>query len=552
MLLKRTTIYCTIMVHYTNILGESSMKSSVVSSKKEKQKRFLKKTVALIAVVAATAAGVGSEGRLAYAEGQTSLNIEYHTQAEIKQFISEHPVRNLGPQYSSQPGGTYQGALTSEVDQDALNAINQIRYIAGLSSNITIDPEQESKAQAAAYVNNANNTLSHYPSRPAGWGSEYDSVYNLGREGAGSSNLGWASYTRTLADNVFFGWMHDGDNSNIDRVGHRRWVINPYMTTTGFGQVGGYTAMYSFGYDDDAFWYHGAGGQVSVWPAPNTPISYFRNDEPWSYSSGTYESGDVRVTLTRTSTGQVWNFSNSGSDGYFNVENSNYGLKGCVIFRPNGIAYSAGDRFNVEITGLSGGNLNYTVEFFDLNSVRYRNLEWEHVNGKSYWYENDERQGTYSDSKCFSYDGTLRGREIYDPASDGWYWLDVNADGAKAIGKEVFMPYIYQNQKNFSEAEILSNAAASGADADGNYEHAELSDQVVKAIKNGTGKWVRYDNNGMMLKGWVKIEGELASLYPDQVGNVYYYDRKTGLMAKGETVIGGKTYYFDETTGVLK
>ncbi len=182
----------------------------------------------------------------------------------------------------------------------------------------------------------------------------------------------------------------------------------------------------------------------------------------------------------------------------------------------------------------------------------YKDLVWETINGKSYWYENNERQGTYSDTKCFSYEGTLRGREIYDPASDGWYWLDVNADGAKAVGKEVFMPYIYQTQGTWSEDEINTNAAASGADAYGNIEHAELADQVKEAINNHTGKWVRYDNNGMMLKGWVKIEGDLAVLYPHQAGNIYYYDRKTGLMAKGKTVIGGTTFYFDETTGVLQ
>ncbi len=200
----------------------------------------------------------------------------------------------------------------------------------------------------------------------------------------------------------------------------------------------------------------------------------------------------------------------------------------------------------------------------DLIGVRYKikinynsntensHLRWENVDGKSYWYENGIRQGTESDSKCFEYEGTLRGREIYDPKSDGWYWLDVIYGGAKAVGKEVFMPYIYQNEADWSEDDINNNAAASGADADGNIEHAELAEQVKRAIQNKSGKWVRYDNEGKMLKGWVTIEGDLASLYPDQVGNRYYYDHKTGLMAKGWTVIDGKEYYFDETTGVLR
>ncbi len=82
--------------------------------------------------------------------------------------------------------------------------------------------------------------------------------------------------------------------------------------------------------------------------------------------------------------------------------------------------------------------------------------------------------------------------------------------------------------------------------------NAEFADQVKRAIHDGSGKWVRYDNEGKMLKGWVTIEGDLADIYPDQAGNTYYYDRKTGLMAKGATVIDGIEYYFDEITGVLR
>ena len=69
-------------------------------------------------------------------------------------------------------------------------------------------------------------------------------------------------------------------------------------------------------------------------------------------------------------------------------------------------------------------------------------------------------------------------------------------------------------------------------------------------MKNKSGKWVRYDKEGKMLKGWVEIKGELAELYPDQKDNVYYYDNFTGLMAKGWITIEGTLYHFDEITGV--
>ncbi len=163
--------------------------------------------------------------------------------------------------------------------------------------------------------------------------------------------------------------------------------------------------------------------------------------------------------------------------------------------------------------------------------------------GKMFWYEDNRIQGTYYDKKCFSYDGTLRGREIFDPASDGWYWLDVIYNGAKATGKEVFMPYVYQEEDSWTDSKKREVA---------NESDQGMGDQVYDAIINKRGKWVRYDENGKMLKGWVTIEGGLATIYPDQAGNKYYYDQRTGLMAKGKTVIDGQEYYFDETTGVLQ
>ena len=173
------------------------------------------------------------------------------------------------------------------------------------------------------------------------------------------------------------------------------------------------------------------------------------------------------------------------------------------------------------------------------------NCVWNTVNGKSYWYENGIKQGTYDDAAGVMGDGTIRGREIYDPASDGWYWLDSVYFGAKAVNKEVWIPYIFQNESDMNLAEMQNVSSNSDGGMDG------LGNVVYNAMLYGTGKWVRYDENGKMFKGWVTITGSLASLYPAQKGNTYYYDNQTGLMAKGYVKINGKTYHFDETSGVL-
>ena len=128
--------------------------------------------------------------------------------------------------------------------------------------------------------------------------------------------------------------------------------------------------------------------------------------------------------------------------------------------------------------------------------------------GDIFWYENGKKQGVYGDPLNIwdtQYDKLERGREIYDPVSDAWYWLDACYDGAVARDKEVWMPYVFQG------------------------------------VEDPEGKWVRYDKYGAMIKGW----------YANDNG-VYYYDLLIGAMLKGTHEINGKIYTFDELTGIRK
>ena len=46
-------------------------------------------------------------------------------------------------------------------------------------------------------------------------------------DGTSSSNLGQGY--RNLSTAITDGWIDDGDTSNIDRIGHRRWCLDPRM-----------------------------------------------------------------------------------------------------------------------------------------------------------------------------------------------------------------------------------------------------------------------------------------------------------------------------------
>ncbi len=121
--------------------------------------------------------------------------------------------------------------------------------------------------------------------------------------------------------------------------------------------------------------------------------------------------------------------------------------------------------------------------------------QWLTIKGADFWYEKGVRQGLEG-----------RGKEIYDPASDAWYWLDSVDQGKKATSKDV-------------------------------YQESEAGQWADRP--DGTGKWVRYDAQGHMIKGW-------------SADKRYYFDPIYGTMAKGDAVIDGRTYHFDKNTGVLQ
>ena len=302
-------------------------------------------------------------------EDAKGINVAYHTQDEIRDFVKQSGAKlNDKLTFEEEPVTTEPfslGKLSKDTLDSSVAMINQIRYIAGLSYNVSISDEYCELTQAAALSNYLNNELSHFPDKPEGMSDE---MYNLAGDGASQSNIAWASWqNRSMNDTTINGWMADYNQSNISRVGHRRWILNPSMQMTGFGSVTGkngtYSAMYSFDRGNISASEYGV-----AWPAQNTPIEYFNEGYPWSISMGyDINESNINVKLTRKNDGRVWNFSDTSKDGAFYVNNGGYGQEGCIIFRPSGLdKISSGDSFSVEITGLNEA-VSYEVNFFYLD-----------------------------------------------------------------------------------------------------------------------------------------------------------------------------------------
>jgi len=121
--------------------------------------------------------------------------------------------------------------------EQALALLNVYRYLCDVPCDVTLDEVYSEKATAAAEVCARLGRLDHAPPNPG----MPEERYQLGREGAGGSNLfGGGGMPSSV-----HGYMNDSDPGNIDRVGHRRWCLNPRMGKTGFGAYGNYAAMWS-------------------------------------------------------------------------------------------------------------------------------------------------------------------------------------------------------------------------------------------------------------------------------------------------------------------
>ncbi|MGN0736345.1 MAG: hypothetical protein ACI4LP_11130 [Anaerovoracaceae bacterium] len=308
------------------------------------------------------------------------------SQDDIVLYAQEHPTDLASYSDNGIPLGDYTigyrvkpqltqpyaaGALCDEELTCALNTVKTIRYIAGLSDDVYLSDRYNSLAQASSLVNYVNNKLTHTPSAPAGMDS---ALASDGYTGSSKSNIAWTSWRNCpIKWTIIHGWMDDDSSKeNISSLGHRRWILNPYMGMTGFGAVTGSNGTYSTMYAHDMSNLSGSKTGAVCWPATNTPLSYFGSDAPWSISLG-YEISDdviekVKISMLRGRDSKTWTFSKFSSDGDFYVNNGSFGEKGCIIFRPSDVgSYDDGDSFYVSVSlGDTGETMSYTVDFFDL------------------------------------------------------------------------------------------------------------------------------------------------------------------------------------------
>jgi uncharacterized protein YkwD len=312
------------------------------------------------------------------------------------------------PRYTG--GDYYQGVANRAYLEKACSYLNYIRYVAGLPS-VTLDDDANVSAQYGATLLAANNTLTHYPSKPTDMSDDF---YSKGYAATTSSNIGYASWGADLLTHIS-GCMSDSSGSNKACLGHRRWLLNPSMSLVGFGIADKYslTKVFNFSSSSSA----SVDYNFVSWPnSGNCPDNLFSASDPWSITLNpskyqiSSSADEVEVTIKRASDGASWTLNSSTNTDsstslgkpIFLINRDGYGVSNCIIFTP-GTESLGNDAlsgvYNVTLTGIKdkSGNavtISYTVDFFNIE--QYRNeggtdltVDYSSVFDAEYYYNNN-------------------------------------------------------------------------------------------------------------------------------------------------------------------
>lgn len=128
----------------------------------------------------------------------------------------------------------FAGSLSDAAKFEVRDYINYIRSLHGLLP-VSYDKNYDLNVQNAALIIVANDNITHDP------GTSSFCYTEVGADGSGKSNLsyGYGNQLNPRSNkSVVNDWMTELNNT-ADVVGHRRWILDPFLKKISFGRVEG-------------------------------------------------------------------------------------------------------------------------------------------------------------------------------------------------------------------------------------------------------------------------------------------------------------------------
>lgn len=254
--------------------------------------------------------------------------------------------------------GCKAGATSKSHISASTNLINFYRGLNGLEK-VSTSKTYNSQAQAAALIMQANNMLSHGPTK------KWKCYTTAGAIGAGTGNLYGGSYGTANSAQAVEAYMDDFGYSNTD-VGHRRWLLNPSTSKMGIGSTHGFNSIKVF---DTAK--HKKYANPSFIPFPNANYSpaQLEPNGRWSFTKPNANFSKATIKVYDYSAKKWLKVKkHSSHNGYadntvaFEVSNVSKNVNALV-------GTSKTRKYKVEIKGIKVGakvyNHTYSTRFFD-------------------------------------------------------------------------------------------------------------------------------------------------------------------------------------------
>lgn len=281
------------------------------------------------------------------------------------------------------------GKLQEAAMEEALEYLNFLRGIAGLGP-VTRSRIYDYQCQHGAVLMAALDCVDHNAPQPEDMDRNFYDSAHLATTSSNIAKFYWMSPTM-LREGVSYFARDDGPH-NLSVLGHRRWLLNPAMSATGFGLANSKTGMsYMAMYAHDR-------GRTDVqwseicWPTGGIfPVELMRRELPWSVSLNPeiydVNASGIRAVLEEETLGLRFEFDCSAGegDGFCTVSTANYGGGPCVIFMPDFeetgfVEYQQNQRWTVKLTGLvrtdgTDAELGFEVDMASLYVQEVANIE---------------------------------------------------------------------------------------------------------------------------------------------------------------------------------
>ena len=280
---------------------------------------------------------------------------------------------NAAALFSTQPdvANCRPGTLLQSVRDDVLARLNAIRALHRLPA-VSYSSADDEQATQAALMMAANGQLSHTPA--ASW----KCYTTLGANGAGTSNLYGGLISPYLAyyteDMYLGGWLTETSNLVVDSVGHRRWLLDPFLGKIAYGRVAQVLADGSRT-DAAAMKVVTFTGGVSVpadlppfvaYPYGDYPARYFDPSSLLSFTviADTTQRGGANATVDFSkATIAVSDGANALTVSSVSFDNERYAVPNNLQFKVAGL--KPGVSYSVKITGVGvrGTSTDYSYTF---------------------------------------------------------------------------------------------------------------------------------------------------------------------------------------------